>query len=298
MASQHEVIDLTGSDDDLTAILPRPPTARQDTRKTIEISDDDDEVEIASDSDDGGNEHADEDLVGPLLAALAGPQNDRLPFELPPARAPMPASPRHNTPVRGAEVVMHLFADGSFVNGRFGGAGVAWRDKIWHGRAIALGRVKDSFAAEMHAVLEGIKAAHAIVDRRSEFTKVVVQTDCESCLIELARARAAGGGHYGLLDEIIHQEALLKSRGLDVVVWWVKGHSDSVGNDIADSLARYGAERARTSPTCWGVVIENPPSMKLELANRLRHSDRKPHQAITAPGTRRAKKEAKRRARG
>ena len=114
----------------------------------------------------------------------------------------------------------------------------------------------------------------------------------------LVQARAAGGGHYALLEETLHQEALLKSRNLEVKLWWVKGHSDSVGNDIADNLARYGADQSKSSPASWGVTWFDPPSIKLHEANRLRHGDRKPRTKITAPQERRAKKEANRRARG
>lgn len=175
-----EVIDLTQSDDEQPASTRTVPTTRRAPTRRPAIPAAVEIIEVSEDEDDAQTEDdygaLDGNLVGPPPAT--GPQQNELPTELPPSpHLRAPAVSRRDAPFSRAEVVLHMFTDGSLINNRFGGAGVSWRDhrNTWHGRAIAVGRARSSNEAELHAVLEGLKAAHAILDRRPDVTKVIVQ---------------------------------------------------------------------------------------------------------------------------
>jgi ribonuclease HI len=144
-----------------------------------------------------------------------------------------------------------LFSDGSFIENVWGGAGVAYyvRDN-WRGRSFALGNIRNSFHAEALAVVEALKTANELLpDLKYRYTKVY--TDCKAVLTEIV----AGNGDIlsihpeqrQVVREIIQQRQQLLDHGYEVALCWVKAHSFSEGNEIADKLAGRGS-RASADP--------------------------------------------------
>ncbi|KAF2479975.1 ribonuclease H-like domain-containing protein [Neohortaea acidophila] len=132
-----------------------------------------------------------------------------------------------------------FFVDGSRLGqtgGGAGGGGVAYFfENAWKGAAFALGKVPDSKTAEMQAVAKALEVAEGIQLRGCR--QIVVYTDCRDVIDDLMHPPPPPS-----LALSIHRHAdLFEDHGIDVKLLWVKGHHLSLGNILADGLARRGS---------------------------------------------------------
>lgn len=141
-----------------------------------------------------------------------------------------------------AAEVLALFTDGSAIRDLWCGCGVAvWRDGHWDGKAVALGRIaKGSYAAEAHGVMEAFRLADQLLGPRH--VAVEVYTDHKGIVDELKRGEQGLPIRDQLVWTVCNEGDMLRRRGVQVNVQWVKGHSGDRGNEMADMLARLGAE--------------------------------------------------------
>ena len=139
--------------------------------------------------------------------------------------------------------VFVLFSDGSFLEraGRSGGCGVAlWNGRQWTGKAVALGTIRSSYDAEAKGILEALKLAsqmppleHAVVELCVDHRGLVARIEY-----------AIESGDWRELTGIMHERHNLMGRGIEVRLKWVRGHDVHAGNEMADILARVGADRS------------------------------------------------------
>ncbi|UYV67741.1 hypothetical protein LAZ67_5001834 [Cordylochernes scorpioides] len=59
-------------------------------------------------------------------------------------------------------------------------------------------------------------------------------------------------GNY-LINRALLLISRLNRNGNRCTIQWIKGHSGTVGNDIADTLAKRGAESA--NPSCYKLAL-------------------------------------------
>ena len=159
--------------------------------------------------------------------------------------------PPVNVPPSAGQSELTLFADGSFIENRWGGAGVAYmKNGTWSGRAVALGQVRTSLVAEMEALYEAFRLARELL--RPEHGRLSIQTDSMSALHFTGNGR--NSGYYERLKQtLLAERRSLRSSGVDVELSWVKGHSISAGNEMADLLAGMASKEARNgnTPRFW-----------------------------------------------
>ncbi len=89
--------------------------------------------------------------------------------------------------------------------------------------------------AEMLAIKEALSWIKSFQDPLER--KVEIYSDSQSAVTVLS-------GHEAK-DKLSLETMLLMKQLPQVTVTWVKGHSDNTGNELADMLARIGAERAK-----------------------------------------------------
>lgn len=210
------------------------------------------------------------------------------PFKMPPVAPPDDDNLPPSTFEPARTVTLTLYTDGSFRNNGMGGAGIAYlHNGAWYGRALALGRIETSYVAEMEAIRQGLSMARAIVPRIGA-TEVVIQTDHEGAmtllndgaltllnegamtLLKEGPAKSQHGKRISqLAAQTLHErkQLLCEDRGVkQVKFWWCKGHSLNAGNDRADILAAYGANKSTEGKENWGLVYDNPGDLDHALA--------------------------------
>jgi ribonuclease HI len=153
--------------------------------------------------------------------------------------------------------VLVLFSDGSAMSDRWGGCGVAfWNGEHWAGRAVALGPLaRGSYAAEALGILEALKMAGQMLRPEQKVVEICVD---HSGLVSTIRD-ASEGLSWRVEDFVLRvmaERERLMDRGIEVRLTWVKGHDIHAGNEMADHLARIGAQRS--SEGHLGGSWENP----------------------------------------
>ena len=157
-----------------------------------------------------------------------------------------------------------LFADGSFQH-NLGGAGIVVHHGggKWSGRAIALGRVKDNNLAELHAIYDAFELAREVI--RSHHRRVIIRSDSLSAIQWIAASRASTNAATELVHQVANEERYFNRLGIDVKLWWVRGHGASVGNQLADRLAKSGRERS----IAGGHLCESMDFANIDSIDRL-----------------------------
>ncbi|USW58718.1 Putative ribonuclease H domain-containing protein [Septoria linicola] len=194
--------------------------------------------------------------------------------------APLPST-RSIPPPAAYGGTLTMYTDGSWGHkDGSGGAGIAYQhNRVWYGRAVALGHVLDQHVCELEGIRHAVRMAHVIVPQVTA-SKLVIQTDSETCLFALS-AKERGVEVLEMLKEI-NAEIQRDKAALDVEVefWWVKGHVHTIGNERADMLAGYGMKSSRVSchsgceasaGSAAGHVFENPIPRELKRATQ-RHT--------------------------
>lgn len=135
-----------------------------------------------------------------------------------------------------------FFADGSRLGqtgGGAGGAGVAYFiNNSWRGTAFALGNVPNSQMAEMHAIYEALNIAANV--HQHGHSRIIIYTDCKDVIDQLADPPTP----QSLAQRVHQQKDYFDHHGVTVELRWVKGHNLSLGNVLADGLARRGSGRS------------------------------------------------------
>lgn len=173
---------------------------------------------------------------------------------------PEPAPTRDlERPLQGETLadVLVLFSDGSAINNRWCGCGVAfWDGQQWTGKAIGLGHhARGAYAAEALGIAEALKVAGQML--RPEHKVVEICTD-HLGLVETIRNASESRiwrDEY-FVEEVKDERERLVACGVEVRLTWVKGHDVHAGNEMADLLAGVGA--LRSSQGHFGSSRENP----------------------------------------
>lgn len=162
--------------------------------------------------------------------------------------------------------VLALFADGSFIGRRWGGAGVAYMKRgSWSGSAIALGVIGSSDEAEMRAIHEALKLAGELL--RGEHRVLHVYSDSRSSLNTIHIARAFGRVRTAATHSAVVEMDRIIGRGYEVQLSWVKGHNISAGNEMADLLAGVASRKSRDG-CVLGSRWDNPDLSEVALSER------------------------------
>ena len=106
------------------------------------------------------------------------------------------------------------------------------------GASIALGETKGASVAELyaiaHAVLRGERVIHELD------TSIMIHSDSKEALLYIEKAQNGWMGQPELAQYIASEAGRLRAdHSVKVSFLWVPGHWQSVGNQLADSLANF-----------------------------------------------------------
>lgn len=169
----------------------------------------------------------------------------------------------HETPQEGLNPrELRIFTDGSKTRSGTG-SGVFSEDLNIH-ISTPLGAHSTVFQAECMGI---IMAAHAIVSREVRGYPIRILSDSRSVLQALQNHTTTSGLIYEchkILTEVCTHNG--------ITLQWIKGHSNSRGNDAADALAREGSDSHVEGPE---PIIPLPPAW---LRSTLRQNTKVEHQ--------------------
>ena len=161
-----------------------------------------------------------------------------------------------------------VFSDGCLLESCWGGCGVAYfNGGHWHGKAIALGNTPGgSYEAEARGVVAAFQQAAELL--RPHHQRVEICTDHSGIVDAFHGAGKIQSYRESLLALIWVEYANLADRGVEVKLSWVRGHDVHAGNEMADGLARLGAEKSRGGYGAGGVWV-NPSVGVAEVDRRV-----------------------------
>lgn len=117
------------------------------------------------------------------------------------------------------------------MNGK-AGAGVYCKD-LSVAYSVSLGCYTTVFQAEVYAILEAL-----LWCMNHNCKKVDIYSDSQAALLSLGNATIKSG----IVEDCRNTLSLVKTRGFQVSLIWVPGHTEIEGNEEADRLARAGSE--------------------------------------------------------
>ena len=138
------------------------------------------------------------------------------------------------------ETEIYVFTDGSKLDNNGTGSGyiIKCKDKHYtHQQSTYLGTTPKVFQAELNAILEAASHLNKI---KTSNKNITFFSDSKSSIETLSKTR-----HKGKLEQEVQQE--LNALGIynNVYIKWIKAHTGLRGNEIADRLAKRGAENLR-----------------------------------------------------
>ncbi|CZT20294.1 uncharacterized protein RCC_06152 [Ramularia collo-cygni] len=153
---------------------------------------------------------------------------------------------------------LHMYPDGSELpHASASGGGLAiLHDNMWTFYAFSFDDATNSDVAECKAIQKALQVAVSITaDRRHDIVKVMLYTDSQAALILLNQTQNGETRRQSSRDEvadgILASMIILDARNIACEAMWIRGHAGDEGNEYADVLARYGAEKCRIGWQFW-----------------------------------------------
>ncbi|KAJ6439009.1 reverse transcriptase [Purpureocillium lavendulum] len=188
------------------------------------------------------------------------------------------ARKKHLALLRQEKAAIHIYTDGSGINGQIGAAAVC--PTIQQTRSSYMGTedVSTVYAGE----LQGISLALDIAQRdRAEGyrrSKVVIYTDNQAAIRSSAKPKGKSGAY--LLKKIVAQTAILQENNLPIEIRWVPAHTGVQGNEDADKAAKEATGwRERGAP---GPRAEMPAELYSLRSTRKTWTHKEAHKAWAA----------------
>lgn len=135
-----------------------------------------------------------------------------------------------------------IWTDGACTNNGYhnaqAGYGVYFEGKDWDISKSLKGKATNN-RAELYAVYAALKRVYW---RGPKELHLHFRIDNKIALNTLLQTRKSGA-NWDIIEKIYKVRDLLFKRGYQVTGEWVKGHSKVPGNERADELASYGAQK-------------------------------------------------------
>ncbi|KAJ6436838.1 reverse transcriptase [Purpureocillium lavendulum] len=146
------------------------------------------------------------------------------------------ARKKHLALLRRETAALHIYTDGSGINGQIGAAAVC--STIQQTRSAYMGTEATStvYAGELQGISLALDIAQQ--DRAEGYrrSKVLIYTDNQAAIRSSAKPKGKPGAY--LLKKIVSQAAALQEQDLPIEIRWIPAHTGVQGNEEADRAAK------------------------------------------------------------
>lgn len=144
---------------------------------------------------------------------------------------------------------LDIYCDGSASTDGFGGCGIAFQDHsgAWKTESFPLMEVRNCDHTEIHGILKALERAFQIVGEASIKPAVVtVLTDSTTAMDAIGKINriTARTATERRVAEIATE---FERNKIELGIEWVKGHGNSIGNNLADHYAKEGTARSKAA---------------------------------------------------
>ncbi|KAJ6437592.1 hypothetical protein O9K51_09799 [Purpureocillium lavendulum] len=138
--------------------------------------------------------------------------------------------------MRRETAALHIYTDGSGINGRIGAAAVCPTTQQIRSSYMGNEETSTVYAGELQGISLALQIAQQ--DRTACYrrSKVLIYTDNQAATRSSARPKGKSGSY--LLKSIATQSVALREQGLPVEIRWIPAHTGVQGNEDADKAAK------------------------------------------------------------
>ncbi|PWI63980.1 hypothetical protein PCL_01206 [Purpureocillium lilacinum] len=146
------------------------------------------------------------------------------------------ARKRHLALLRQEKAALHIYIDGSGINGQIDAATVCLTIQQTRSSYMGTEDVLTVYAGELQGISLALDIAQR--DRADGFrrNKVIIYTDNQAAIRSSAKLKGKSGAY--LLKKIVSQTATLHEHNLPIEIRWVPAHTGVQGNEDADRAAK------------------------------------------------------------
>ncbi|KID87351.1 Ribonuclease H-like protein, partial [Metarhizium majus ARSEF 297] len=167
------------------------------------------------------------------------------------------AQERHQYNIDNEPSAIHIYTDGSGINGHVGAAAVCTTTSQTKSAYMGDDAVSTVYAGELQGISLALQIAQEDRDRGNIRNKVLIYTDNQAAIRSVARPRGKAGSY--LLQNITRRAQELREQGLTVEIRWIPAHTGIYGNEAADKAAK--------EATGWRM--KGPPGPKAQRPRAL-----------------------------
>ena len=169
------------------------------------------------------------------------------------------AQKRHQYSIDNEPNAIHIYTDGSGINGHVGAAAVCTTTSQTKSAYMGDDAVSTVYAGELQGISLALQIAQEDRNQGNTRNKVLIYTDNQAAVRSVARPRGKSGAY--LLQNITRRAQELREQGLTVEIRWIPAHTGIYGNEAADKAAK--------EATGWRM--KGPPGPKAQRP-RVLHS--------------------------
>jgi len=165
------------------------------------------------------------------------------------------AQARHQYSTSNEPDTLHIYTDGSGINGHIGAAAVCTTINQTKNAYMGDDSVSTVYAGELQGISLALQLAREDRDRGNARKKVLIYTDNQAAIRSVARPRGKSGSY--LLQDITQRIQELRTQGLTVEIRWIPAHKGIYGNEAADRAAKEATGWRQRGPP--GPRAQQPP---------------------------------------
>jgi ribonuclease HI len=138
---------------------------------------------------------------------------------------------------------IHIYTDGSGINGGIGAAAVSTTTNETASAYMGADTTSTVYAGELQGIILALRMAAADRAKGNNRSKLLIYTDNQAAIRSSAKPKGKSGAY--LLSDIAQRTQQLSSLGLPIEVQWIPAHVGIQGNEDADK-AGHRVVRNRT----------------------------------------------------
>ncbi|KAK6222510.1 zinc finger protein [Colletotrichum tabaci] len=131
---------------------------------------------------------------------------------------------------------IHIYTDGSGINGYIGAAAVCITTYQTRNSYMGSDAISTVYAGELQGIILALEIAEEDRQRGNNRSKVLIYTDNQAAIRSSARPKGKSGSY--LLQTIAVKTQKLQEQGLKTEIRWVPAHTGIQGNEDADKAAK------------------------------------------------------------